>query len=204
MRPLTTSTFLLFSLLVSAAVFGGDRFDQIKKNLSEAECVNLRFLSIIESDIFDLVDTAEGTAQLGADGRYAVSLRQDKYWCDLEKLYSYSEPNNQITIERVVPGKAFVEEVSFLTRLDELYESHTLELDQKYRLLRRDVVVSGVPDSLVVTINRDSLTIATIEYFDVNEEPNRIVLLKQETISACPDSAFVPIYPDSTEVIELF
>ena len=52
MKHLTISTFLLLSLITTAGLLGGDRFDQIKKNLAEAECVDLRFLSIIESDIF--------------------------------------------------------------------------------------------------------------------------------------------------------
>ncbi|HUV30465.1 MAG TPA: outer membrane lipoprotein carrier protein LolA [Acidobacteriota bacterium] len=193
---------LLFVLWISP-VRPADRFDAIKARLAEAGCVTLEFLSILESEIFDETDTIAGEAVVSADGRYVVDLGGDRYLYDLTSLYSYSAENNQVTIESVRGGGASGREISFITRLDQYYETRVISSGRAYRLIRLSPDMQNIPDSLVLTIRPDSSVLDEIQYFDVNEELNRIVFLRLETGTSCPDSLFKPAYPDSVEKVRL-
>ncbi len=192
-----------FLLTAASECYSTDHFEKIRNSLSHAGCVYLKFLSIIESDIFDRRDTVAGEVIIAADGRYLVNLGGDQYLYDLEYLFSYSEENNQVTIEHIKPQDAIGDEVLFITRLDKLYKTYTITPGQCYRLVKRTHQEASVPDSMIITLRIDTLLIEQIEYYDVNEELNRIRFLEQKIDTTCDDSAFVPAYPDSVESIRL-
>ena len=201
----------LYRSFISAIIFGlsisgtalADTFDQIKQAYRKADCVKVTFLSVIESSIFDTVDSLSGRAVISSSGKYAVELGEDRYVFDGTDLYSYSHDNNQIVIERVDPEDRFGTEVSFITRLDEIYKTTILRPDSTYRLVKSAQGYINVPDSLVVTIDRQKGKIRAIEYFDVNEEKNRIVFKEQSVTGGCDSSTFVPEFPDSVERVRL-
>jgi len=190
-------------LLVEAGSSAPDRLDILKHQFALADCVNFRFLSIVESGIFDRSDTIEAEATIAEDGRYLINLGRDQYLYDLEYLYSFSYDNNQVTIERA-NGREVPEELSFVKRLDDFYRSFVLKPDSLYRLLKLSAEGSNIPDSLLLFLRSDSLLLDRIEYYDINEELNRIIFLEQTVNETCPDTPFVPNYPDSVEVIRLF
>ena len=194
---------VILCLLVEAGSSAPDRLDILKQQFTHADCVNFRFLSIVESGIFDRSDTAEAEATIAEDGRYLINLGRDQYLYDLEYLYSFSCDNNQVTVEKVNGVEAY-EELSFVKRLDEFYRSFVLKPDSKYRLLRLSAEESNIPDSLLLFLRSDSLILDRIEYYDINEELNRIIFLEQTVNETCPDTPFVPNYPDSVEVIRLY
>lgn len=203
MRNFHTIGSLFVWLAIVTAASAGDRFETIKNSLADATCVELQFLSIVESDIFETVDTATGQAYIAADGRYRVSIGPDEFLFDGSALYSYSRPNAQVVIEPSTGGGSAGEEVSFLTGLDEHYRSAPLEPGKKYRLIRRDGLTSSLPDTMTVTLHPDSLWFEGMEYLDVNDDLNRIVILQQKLYHTCDSNRFAPVYPDSVEQIHL-
>lgn len=203
--PNNTSRIVALSLLVGL-VGGGvkaDTFDGIKQAYRKAACVKINFISIIESSVFETVDSVAGSAVIAGSGKYKVVLGQNKYVFDGIDLYSYSHDNNQVVIERLDPDDRFGAEVSFITRLDEIYKTSILRPDSTYRLVKSTSGYDNVPDSLVVTIDRRKDAIRTIEYFDVNEEKNRIVFREQSLTGGCDSTVFVPEFPDSAERMRL-
>ena len=42
-----------------------------------------------------------------------------------------------------------------------------------------------------------------LEYFDINDELNRVVFTSEQFDSVCKDSIFIPAFPDSAERIRL-
>ncbi|MBI5267592.1 MAG: outer membrane lipoprotein carrier protein LolA [candidate division Zixibacteria bacterium] len=193
------------TLLVGLAGGGvrADTFDAIKQAYRKAACVKINFISIIESSVFETVDSVAGSAVIAGSGKYKVVLGKDKYLFDGVDLYSYSHDNNQVVIERLDPDDRFGAEVSFITRLDEIYKTAILRPDSTYRLVKSTSGYDNVPDSLVVTIDRRKSAIRTIEYFDVNEEKNRIVFREQSLTGGCDSTVFVPEFPDSAERMRL-
>ena len=190
-------------LLVEASSSAPDRLDILKRQFARADCVSFRFLSIVESGIFDRSDTIEAEATIAADGQYVINLGRDQYLYDLEYLYSFSSDNNQVTVEKANDMEV-PEELSFVKRLDDFYRSFVLKPDLRYRLLRLSTEESNIPDSLLLFLRPDSLMLDRIEYYDINEELNLIIFLEQTVNESCPDTPFVPNYPDSVEVIRLF
>jgi len=184
-------------------IYAADSFDTIKQRFADAGCVNLSFLSIVESDIFESIDTVHASATISADNRYVINLGNDQYLYDRVHLYSYSQENNQVTIERAKENGAPGQEISFIMHLDELYIVDPLTPGEKYRLVKRKSGYDNVPDSLIVAVRPDTTLLNWIEYYDVNGELNRIVLLEHTTSETCPDSLFVPAYPDSVERVRL-
>ncbi len=181
-----------------------DDFDRIKSRLAGAGCVRLEFVSIIESEIFDLVDSTSGTACLASDGRYHVTLGPDSYLYDGRLLYSFSYENNQVLIETVGDTTDYGREITFVTRLDEFYETFSLPTRERYRLLLRPGIAGDLPDSMTVVISGDPPTIRRLEYYDINDEFNCIELLNQQLDATCADDDFTPAFPDSAETVKLF
>ena len=190
-------------LIYLSASATADRFDTIKEQLAQAACTRFEFVSIIESEIFDATDSATGTAYIARDGRFNVTLGEDRYLFDLRFLYSYSSENNQVVIEKVSDQVQVSREISFITRLDELYETHTIQPGKSYRLLKKPGEKSDIPDSVTIFIAPDSLQLERLEYLDINEERNVIVILKQQTDKDCDKMQFEPAFPDSVERIKL-
>ena len=180
-----------------------DTFDTIKSDLRKSPCVGIAFTSIIESSVFLTIDTSVGRADFGQNGKYRIELGHDSYLFDGSDLYSYSGDNQQVTIERVENGKQFGSEVSFVTRLDEIYKSAILRPDSTYRLVKKTREYANVPDSMVVTIDKKARMIRFIDYFDINEERTRIVFLIQTLSGRCDSALFRPDFPDSVERIRL-
>ena len=94
-------------LILSHSVGGADSFDRIKADLANSDCSRFEFISILESSIFDVVDSTEGEAYIAADGRYHIKLAGDRFLFDGVHLYNYSEENNQVLIE--TPDSGYVQ-----------------------------------------------------------------------------------------------
>lgn len=190
--------------LISARTgLAADRFSEIKKSLSEANCTHLEFLSIIESNIFDQVDTAEGWADIGRDGRYRIAVGTDEYLAADGKLYSYSKRHKQVTVEQLPPDMDRSTEISFVIRLDDFFKTVILRPDSSYALYRTSDDVVGLPDSLTVTLKADKTEIEQIAYIDINGELNRIEFRSIVPSLSCDPAKFEPDYPDSVKVIRL-
>lgn len=199
--PRAVTIVLLF--FAGLAVADSDRFDMLKSRLDSAQCVHLRFLSVLESDIFESADTAQGELFVEPHGRYSLQLGDDRYIFDGNYFWSYSAYNHQATRERIASGDDRVVSVSFLTDLGNYYQATPVVPGRKYQLRRKSTQESEMPDSLVLSMRQDSLLLDKIEYRDVNGELTRILFLDQVTDRPCGDSLFQPSFPDSTEIIEL-
>jgi outer membrane lipoprotein-sorting protein len=202
MKLLTTIIVLAGALSSSPA--RADQFDGIKKRIAEADCVSFEFLSVLSSSVFDTRDSSRGTAQIARDGRYVIVLGNDVYLCNGKSAYTYSPSTNQVIVEPLDSGRVASKEISFLTRLDEYYETRCIEANQKYRLTKKvDVSAGNIPDSMLVIIDTGRQQIDHIDYLDVNDEQVRVVLTEQKLDLECNDSVFVPAFPDSAETVKL-
>jgi outer membrane lipoprotein-sorting protein len=193
----------MLCLTASGPAFGQDRFEALKVLLAESDCTRFEFITILISDIFDTVDSASGVALIAADGRYRVNVNDDQYLYDAKRLYSYSPENDQVVIEEPDPGFVSGNQISFITRLDELYQSWAIRPDSDYRLVRKEAVNGNIPDSMTIRIDPKTLKIRRIEYYDVNDELTRILIQKQETDLGCGHEKFEPAFPDSVERVRL-
>ena len=203
MKKICQYAAVLIGTLSLAALCAADCFDRIKEELADASCVRIAFVSIVESEIFDVVDSTFGTAYIARDGRYHVRLGSDSYLYDGHFLHSYSEENNQVVVEQVDTIIAVGSTVSFITRLDEFYKTQRLKADREYRLRKKSDSGGDLPDSMIVAIDPEKLRIVRLEYLDINEEPNTIILLEQSIDSICVQGEFEPAFPDSVEVLKL-
>ena len=201
-RSVALAAIVLF-LTAGGPVSGQDRFEALKTLLASSDCTRFEFVTILMSDVFDADDSISGTALIAADGRYRVDVNHDQYLYDAKHLYSYSPENDQVVIEK--PDSAFVSgtQISFITRLDELYHTRAVRPGSDYWLVRRDAVRGSIPDSMTVCIDPEALKIRLIEYFDVNDELTRILIQKQETDLGCGPKDFEPTFPDSVERVRL-
>ncbi|MDD3732506.1 MAG: hypothetical protein PHU88_09050 [candidate division Zixibacteria bacterium] len=196
-------TILLTLILSLSFARAEDSFEELKKKLAGAKCIRFDFLTIIESEIFDRVDTAQGTAYVAADNRYRVTLGNDEYLYNGEFLYSYIRDNNQVTVEKNTGWTG--EDIVFITRLDSFYISNMILKDNEYRLIKKDSLAeSAIPDSLRLFLDPALLLLKEVRYFDVNEELNRLIFLRQDTDVSCDEKLFLPDFPDSVPRIKLW
>ncbi len=194
---------LVLCLAVCPSLAHADAFDKIKSALSEAACVRVEFLSILESKIFKQVDTSNGTADLARDGRYAVTVGTDRYLCDRTHLYTYSRENNQVVIEGVDSSATFGKEVSYLMHMDDLFKTQVVRPDLEYRLIKRSRRMPNLPDTINVLIDKDKLRLVSLSYHDINDEPTRIEFQRLTPSNKCDERKFEPDFPDSVQRVKL-
>ncbi|MFH1687304.1 MAG: outer membrane lipoprotein carrier protein LolA [bacterium] len=194
---------MAFTVCLVSAAASSDSFPSILRTLSEAPCVELEFVAVIESDVFGSIDSTEGSASLARDGRFRAQLGAETYWQDSLHLYSYSIETNQVIVEKVKPADG-TDAWPLLTRLDSLYTSEVIRADYRYRLRRRVGVEADIPDSMIVTIDSTTSMIVQLSFFDINGELNRILIQKQTTDGPCDPERFKPDYPDSADVVRMY
>jgi len=169
--------------------------------MTQAECCRFEFISILESEVFETVDSTAGTALISSDDRYDILLGPDRYLRSDEFLYSYSGENEQVTVERVESSVAPDETITFITQLDRHYLIHPVA--DKYSLVRKPEIDSNLPQMIVLTLT-ESGELGRLEYIDDNGDTNRIVIVESSFQPGCDSAAFVPNFPESTEVIKLY
>ncbi len=201
---------ILGSLLALPPVLAGaddsadeEQFARVAETLSSAGCIELDFLSIIVSDIFNTVDTIDGHAVLADDGRYNIRMDNDRYLYTGDLVYNYSAPNNQVVVERVSPDMVVGDQISFLTRLDLWYHYRATEREGVFRLWKNDSIHGDIPDSMTALINLETTTMQSLSYYDINDELNRVIFRHQSLSTDCADSLFTPDFPDSADVLRL-
>lgn len=198
-------SLLLSTSLLSGSSFAGDRFDDLKKELSSAECSYFEFISITESDIFESVDSINGSAWMARDGRYSVNLGTDIYLFNGELLYTYSAENEQVVIEKVDPKhNALGAEVSFIIHLDEYYRSKVIQPDREYTLFRLDSAQTSIPDTLQLLLDVQTGRMSRLIYYDENNDRQQILISAQKLYDRCKPDSFSPKWPDGTEIVKLY
>lgn len=201
MKKLFKYSFLIFA--ITCSVYGQDNFDKIKKDLSQAECIKLQFISIIESDIFDTIDSIPGHGIISKDNKYNISIGDDIYINDKLNLYSYSIENNQVIIEPSDIGNGAIDEITFLKNLDKLFNTTVIMKNRKYRLTKKKDVKSELPDSMLVLLNNKKTMIEQIIFKDLNDDLNRIIIKAIDILSPCLPDDFIPKFPESADRIKL-
>ena len=204
MRQSLTLLAVLIVLTCPPAGAGEDVLSDLTETFAAADCCRFEFYSILHSEVFDSVDSTLGSACIAADGRYRIRIGEDQYLYDGDLLYSYSAPNEQVTVERPAPQDAHSAEVSFITRLDEYYRIEALRKDHEYRLYRADSLQTGLPDSMTVWVGETPQRLDRIEYYDLNDDLTVIEFLTQQTFPVCPPDSLVADFPNSTEIIKLY
>ena len=178
-----------------------DPLHLVLDQMAVAECCHFEFLSILESDVFESVDTTAGTALIGAGSHYNISLGPDRYLRTDEFLYSYSGENEQVTVERVGSTEAPDETIRFITQLDHYYKIKWVT--DKYMLTRKAGLESNLPQMILLTLN-ESGGLGRLFYIDDNGDTNRIVIVDSSYRTECDSASFVPDFPNTTEVIKLY
>ena len=191
----------LLSLFLVFQSIQADSFDKLKEKLRIANCMEYDFISVIESDVFDSVDSTYGHAQIANDGRYNISMGEEVYAYNLKQYFTYVIPNNQLIIEK--GDESSNDDILFITKLDEFYKSYILQPDSLYRLVKKENVIGEFPDSLIVRLNKKKQQFEEISFIDINDELNRIIFLSQIYHQKCIDSLLMPIFPDSVERVNL-
>ena len=201
---------VIFLSIITIILLGGpgrtasDPLDNIKEAMKQADCCRFEFTSILYSDIFESVDSTVGTALIAKDGRYYVEIGTDAYVRTFDKFYSYSQTQNQVTVERVEAGIVTGNEVSFITNLDDFFQTTVVLPGEEYRLRRNDSPADGLPDSLMLYLGDTPPHLERIEYYDLNDDLTVIVFRTRHYLSECDDSTLEPHFPDSVEVIRLY
>ena len=195
-------TILLACSSHSDALADNDPLNPVLDRMTQADCCRFEFISILESDVFESVDSTTGTALISADDRYDILLGPDRYLRNSEFLYSYSGENEQVTVEQVESSAVPDETIRFITQLDQYYHIQPLS-PCKYTLTRKADSGSNLPQIIILTLT-ESGELDCLEFVDDNGDTNRIVIIASSFQSGCDSAAFVPNFPESTEFIKLY
>lgn len=179
----------------------GDRFQEIKAELDSAAMVSFDVLTIVESEIFDEIDSTAGKISIARDGRYVARLNDDIYLFDGECVWEFSSENNQATKRCLGEGEEVENRLGFIKKLDDYYKTSVIKENSIYRLIKKGEDDGSLPDSMLIYLKESKL--ARIEYLDLNNDLNKVWILKETISDSLPEEVFEINLPDSAEVITL-
>ena len=188
---------------LSSFAMGDDLFDKIEKELSSAAMVTLKVEVINRSKIFNSADTSAGDISIAGDGRYSAHLNDDIYLFDGKCIWEFSAENNQATKQCLKDGEKFENRLFFLKDLDKHYASQVIHKKTQYLLTLRNKKSASLPDSLTVHLNSRLGLISKINYRDLNNDLNEVIIKKQSLFNRVDTTSFQIRLPDSTEIINL-
>lgn len=189
--------------MIGINVNSEDKFSLIKDKLSSAAVVRLEVLITVESKIFDVTDSTFGKIILAEDGRYRAELGNDIYLNDGKINWEYSKENNQATKRKLKKGEIIDNRLAFFKDIDSFYKSVIIKQDLIYKLIKLDKIDEALPDSMTITLEKDSDQISKIEYFDLNDDRNTVYISKEYYEDKIDEHLFDLDLPDSTEIISL-
>jgi hypothetical protein len=190
------------AVLTAGGTLAGDgKLDRLKKELENAALVELDIMLIIESDIFDMVDSTDGKVLIADDSRYCASLDDDIYWFDGRCISEYVAENGQVTRDCLGEAEYFESELIFIKSLDRYYKTTAIVDDSLYSLTRKDSQASSLPDSLTLIFRDKDSDNPVLEYYDLNKDLNIVDIRGRRIFDTIPDGVFDPDIPDSVEVI---
>ncbi len=91
--------------------------------------------------------------------------------------------------------------LAFIKNLDEYYKTDTIYVDSVYRLTKTGEDDESLPDTLVIYLRESRLF--AIEYLDLNDDMNRVIISKQIVSDSVDADRFRINLPDSVEIITL-
>lgn len=197
---------LLGFFILSERTSAGEKpnlFEKIERRLSTSPQVEIRFEHIVVSEFFDTADTLVGSVTFTNDGRYLTDLGQSQYLFDGECLWEYSLTYAQATRNCLQAGQRIDDSFLFFRNFNEYYTIKEVAKDSLYQLTILPEHRGGAPDSLNIILNRDEERIASMEYYDINEELNRMVIGQERFFDTIDSLIFSASFPDSVEIIEL-
>jgi outer membrane lipoprotein-sorting protein len=178
-----------------------DKFEKIKHEYSSAGMVSFDIEMIVESKIFDDIDSTAGEISIARDGRYYAQLNDDIFLFDGKCIWEYSTENNQATKQCLKSHEHFDSQLTFIKNLDEYYKTSVIEKDAVYRLMKIDNADESLPDTLMVYLKKTGLL--KIEYLDLNDDLNKIYILQETVSDSLTNEPFKINLPDSVEIITL-
>jgi len=191
-------------LLLAVGGSADEVYERVVADLASAGCTEVKFLSIVRSQVFDFEDTLAGLARLDDDGRYDITVGPDRYLCDLKRTYEYAQSTNQVAIRSFDSSSSSAHQLACFTDIDRYY--HLIEVvagSDQYHLTRRPGIGLDIPERLTITVDRKTERVSRMEYLDINNDLNTIVILNMETGTDCPPEYFLPNFPDSVERVFL-
>lgn len=176
-------------------------FDRVNERLRSAPQTSIQFQHIVTSEFFGVSDTVEGMVTFTAGGLYVTALGNDTYTFDGECLWEYSALYAQATKNCLKAGQRIEDSFLFFRSFDSYYDISEQEPDSVYLLHIRSASKGLGPDSLTVTLDKVNERIAILEYLDINEELNQVLIKGQLQSESVDSSLFQANFPDSTEII---
>jgi hypothetical protein len=212
-RPALTasSKFSVFHLLlvfatgyaVTAQAEDKSLFKSLAEDYNSSPQTTIHFRHILSSEFFGTSDTVVGSIVFAADGRYVTELGPDVYLFDGSCLWEYSKLYAQASRNCLKPGQRLDDSFLFFRHFNEYYQVKVIQPDSVYQLAILEDFKGRAPDSMTVTLSPSVRRIISMEYYDINEELNRILLGDESKVDTVDSLLFVPGFPDSTEIIEI-
>jgi len=199
---------LFIMTIISLAAAGQETIDRscfgfVKAGYKDAGQINMDIGLVVESKVFDDVDSIGAQVTVVADGRYRADIGDDIYMFDGRDIWEYSAENNQATVRSLKDGEQYDNRLIFLTDFDKCFETREILPDSIYALYRRPDTDRALPDSMVAYINCPEATIFRLEYHDTNGDLNRIHFLSVTLTDTISSGLFDIGLPDSVEIITL-
>jgi outer membrane lipoprotein-sorting protein len=198
---LIRSALICGTLLLLSGRLSADSFDDLIEKYKKASLIELDVIVVVESSIFDDVDSVAGRILVCADGRYRMELGEDSYIFDGRCIWEYSAENRQATKKCLKDGEIFENRLSFIKNLNKFYDAEIVVPDSIYRLLSVDSTESSLPEEMSLYVSRADLKL--IDYFDLNQDLNRIYINRTILTDSIKAGLFEFNPPDSVEIISL-
>lgn len=195
--------FLLYGLNICMAAEKCPDIAGLRASFQQENYITLDFLQIIDSDIFESVDSLTGNLRAGKEGRFRLEMPGQTLVSNGILYWSYSAENNQVLIDSVA-GLGEWNPLTLLYNPEEIYccmneskNKNTFE----FEMSATDSLTE--PQVFILRVTKKDFIPKNLIYYDDNDSRIEVIIENFERNESLPDSLFIFHAPAGVEVIRM-
>jgi len=185
-----------------------DILDRVHKKYDRMEDAEVRFSQKVKFALAKIEQEVAGTLQFKKGNRYRVEFEGQQVITDGETVWSYSQANNQVLIDRFKLDERSLSPERILTAAPEDFSATLIGREKTARgeafvlkLIARDP--SALVKSMKLWVYDSDWLIHRVEILDQHGKETTYQVSSFKTNTGIPDSRFVYQVPAGVEVVDL-
>ncbi len=185
-----------------------DVLDRVKKKYEKMEDAEVRFTQKARFPMAKLQQEAAGTLQFKKPNKYRVKFEGQLVVTDGETVWSYSEQNNQVLVDRFKLRDRSLSPERILTAAPEDYMATLIGREKApggeafvLKLIPRDP--SSLVKSMKLWVHESDWLIHRVELLDQHGKETTYTVLSFHTNTGIADATFVFQAPAGVDVVDL-
>ena len=175
--------------------------EKLRHYYRQEKFIELNFMQVTHSDVFETIDTLTGRVWAGWKGRFRLEMPSQQLVSNGVLYWSYSVDNEQVIVDSVANLGGW-NPLTLLYDPEGVYECHSqTHADGSYRFEMEAIDSTTAPRAFTLKTQERTFVPISIEYLDDNESRIEVFISDFRRVQAVADSVFEFVAPEGVEII---